>query len=272
VIFSRRRGSGGKHARGDAQQSGPRHAAGRRRAGEPEPEFEYQEVDEGIGGGSAGDGDLVEHGPGPYDIVDAPAGVARLDLGSLQIPAVDEVEVRVQASPEGVIQQVVLVHGASALQLGVFAAPRSEGIWEEVRGEIRASLFADGVAAEETEGDYGTELRARVRTPEGLNDLRFVGIDGPRWMVRAVYQGPAAVDPSVAGPLADCLAGLVVNRGGEAMPVKDPLPLRLPRELAENQQSAPAEPAQPGANGSAGGAAGGAAPPRRKHSPRPRRS
>ncbi|HEY0698567.1 MAG TPA: DUF3710 domain-containing protein [Micromonospora sp.] len=175
---------------------------------------------------------------GPYDISEAPAGVQRLDLGSLQIPAVPGVEIRVQANPEGVIQQVVLVTAESALQLGVFAAPRSEGIWDEVREEIRRSLFNEGAAAEEADGAYGIELRARVRTPEGLTDLRFVGVDGPRWMVRGVYQGAAAGDPSAAGPLAACLDGLVVDRGQEAKPVREPLPLRLPREFAEQSQQA----------------------------------
>lgn len=139
------------------------------------------------------------------------------------------------------IQQVVLVHGQSALQLGVFAAPRSEGIWDEVREEIRQSLFNDGAAAQEAQGEYGPELHARVRTPDGLTDLRFVGIDGPRWMVRGVYQGAAATDPSAAGPLRECLDGLVVDRGQEAKPVREPLPLRLPREVAEQ----PAHPSRP---------------------------
>ncbi|MEU1836945.1 DUF3710 domain-containing protein [Micromonospora chersina] len=180
---------------------------------------------------------------GPYDVSEAP-DAPRLDLGSLQIPAVPEVEVRVQADPQGVIQQVVLVHGQNALQLGVFAAPRSEGIWDEVREEIRQSLFNDGAAAQEVEGEYGTELRARVRTPDGITDLRFVGIDGPRWMVRGVYQGDAATNAVAAGPLAACLDGLVVDRGQEAKPVREPLPLRLPREMAEQQAGQEGAPQQ----------------------------
>ena len=171
---------------------------------------------------------------GPYDVSEAP-DAPRLDLGSLRIPAVPDVEVRVQADPQGVIQQVVLVHGQNALQLGVFAAPRSEGIWDEVREEIRQSLVNDGATAQEVEGERGPELRARVVTPDGPTDLRFVGIDGPRWMVRGVFQGAAAADPAAAGPLAACLDGLVVDRGQEAKPVREPLPLRLPREVAEQQ-------------------------------------
>lgn len=259
MIFSRGRGTSSRHA--------PRHAA-RRRTRE---EFGPQE-DTG-----------VEPEPperGPYDVAQAPSGVALLDLGSLRIPAVDGVEVRLQAGADGAVQQVTLAHGPNLLQLGVFAAPRSEGIWEEVRAEIRQSLAADGMTAQEVEGEYGTELLARVRTPEGRTDLRFVGIDGPRWMVRAVYQGPAATDPAAAGPLAGCLAGLVVDRGSQAMPARDALPLRLPREMAEQMGGAASGGATAPAAGSAAAVPtvasdesrpGAGAPGRRRSGQRPRR-
>ena len=254
MIFSRGRG-GGRHHK--AEQAA-RHAARRR----TRDEFGVDDDDD-----TAADSDA---GPdiGPYDVTEAPEGVERLDLGSLQIPAIAGVEVRVQADAEGQVQQVILVDGESALQLGVFAAPRSEGIWDEVRADIRKQLFDDGVAVEEVDGEYGTELRARVRTPEGVTDLRFVGVDGPRWMVRGVYQGPAAVDPGQAGSLTECLRGLVVDRGVEAMPVREPLPLRLPREMAEQARAAQEDaPGEQRVNG----APAQQAEARRRPSPRPRR-
>jgi hypothetical protein len=277
VIFSRNRGSG-RHAK-----SGPQG----RDAFDRDLDDDLDAVDE--------DGEPTarksDRAPGPYDAGDAPEGIAQLDLGSLKVPAVENVEVRVQADNDGKIQQIVLVFEESALQLGVFAAPRSEGIWDEVRAEIRKQLFNDGVAAEEVDGAYGVELRSRVRTPEGLTDIRFIGIDGPRWMVRGVYQGPVAADPEQAGPLAECLAGLVVDRGYEAMPVREPLPLRLPVEVAAQaqvdgepvaggpEQDAPdgaavAEPpAEPAAADAAGQQVRGrtAPSPRSRPSPRPRR-
>lgn len=204
MIFSRKRADAGRHTR---------------------DERTTEVLDEGAAASA-----LVR---GPYDISEVDDEVQRLDLGSLHIPAVAEVEVRVQADPQGVIQQVVLVHGDNALQLGVFAAPRSEGIWDEVREEIRQSLLRDGASAQEVDGEYGTELHAQVRTPDGPTNLRFVGVDGPRWMVRGVFQGPVATDPASAGPLAECLEGLVVDRGQEAKPVREPLPLRLPREMTD---------------------------------------
>ncbi|MEU4335624.1 DUF3710 domain-containing protein [Micromonospora lupini] len=223
MIFSRKRADAGRHTR---------------------DERTTEVLDEGAGASGPA---LVR---GPYDISEVDDEVQRLDLGSLHIPAVAEVEVRVQADPQGVIQQVVLVHGDNALQLGVFAAPRSEGIWDEVREEIRQSLLQDGAAAQEVEGEYGPELHAQVRTPDGPTNLRFVGVDGPRWMVRGVFQGPVATDPASAGPLAECLDGLVVDRGQEAKPVREPLPLRLPREIADQagaeggDESAASEPRQ----------------------------
>lgn len=266
MIFSRNRGSGGRHQQAeDARRA--RHAARRRTYDEFGVDDEAPEP-------------LTA---GPYDIGDAPDDVERLDLGSMQIPAIPGVEVRIQANPEGQVQQVVLVNGENALQLGVFAAPRTEGIWDEVREDIRTQLAGDGVVVEEIDGAYGVEMRSRVRTPDGLTDIRFVGIDGPRWMVRGVYQGPVAADPALAGPLAECLSGLVVDRGTEAMPVREPLPLRLPREVAEQAGSEPSDDvagAEPtngsagtvAADGSGGQPAARPAPsPRSKPSPRSRR-
>ncbi|HEX6500808.1 MAG TPA: DUF3710 domain-containing protein [Micromonosporaceae bacterium] len=217
----------------------PRHAA----TDSTEPDPATDPLDD------RGDDEIPEIGP--YDADDAPEDVERLDLGSLKIPAVPGVEVRIQADENGAIQQVVLVHGDSALQIGAFAAPRSEGIWEEVRAEIADSLRKDGVRTTTAAGEYGTELLGRVPTPNGPMDVRFVGVDGPRWMVRAVYQGPAAADPAAAGPLREALRGLVVDRGKEAMPVREPLPLRLPREVAEQAQRQAA--AEGGANGAVPG-------------------
>jgi hypothetical protein len=223
-MFSRKRG-GPKHVR--ATDAPPSEALAQSLAADDEPA-------------------MPDHGP--WDARYAPQDVQRLDLGSLLIPAIDGVEVRVQANPDGAVEQVVLVIGESALQLGVFAAPRSEGIWGEVRAEIAEAMTADGVTAHEVEGPYGVELVATVNSPQGPADVRFVGVDGPRWMVRALFQGPAASDRSQEGALGDCLEGVVVVRDEEARPVREALPLRLPKEMAEHAQQQ-AEQSGPQTNG-----------------------
>ncbi|HEY3501521.1 MAG TPA: DUF3710 domain-containing protein [Actinocatenispora sp.] len=176
---------------------------------------------------------------GPYDVDEMPDDeLERLDLGSLKIPALPGVEVQIQANEQGEIAAVALIAGKSAVQVGAFAAPRTEGIWDEVRAELRKGLTAEGGKVSEVRGRYGTELAGRISTPDGPQDVRFVGIDGPRWFVRAVFHGAVAADVSAAPELVECLEQMVVDRGKEAMPVREPLPLRLPPEAVEQQQTA----------------------------------
>jgi hypothetical protein len=186
----------------------------------------------------------------PWDLSEAPAdGPPRLDLGSLQVPVLPDTEIRVELNDQKMPIAATVLHAGSAVQVLAFAAPRSDGIWDDVRAEIAESVQADGGEIEEFLGDFGVELRAKVRAEVQPGQpveqrLRFVGFDGPRWFVRAVFSGPAAAgDPgSQAGVLLDSvLAELVVVRGDDAMAPRDPLPLRLPREATAAQEAAEAE-------------------------------
>jgi hypothetical protein len=172
---------------------------------------------------------------GPYDIEGAPDDdVPRVDLGALHVPNLPGVALQLEASPTGQIVRVQLEHEGSRLQLDAFAAPRTEGIWEELRPELRDALLSNGAKVVEVEGDYGPQLAARMPAGRGqpVMETRHIGIDGPRWFVRAVLIGPAAVDPDHGGPLHQVLRGLLVDRGIEPRPVKEALPLRLPPEYA----------------------------------------
>lgn len=209
---------------------------------------------------------------GPYDSAAVPDdGVPRLDLGSLRVPNLPGTSVQVEAAPNGQIVRVQLEYQGTRLQLAAYAAPRTEGIWDEVRDEIRTALLSNGAKVVEVDSDYGPALAARLGGTGGtpVTELRHLGIDGPRWFVHAVFAGPGAVDPEQAAPLWTALRGLVVNRGSEARPVKEPLPLRLPAELQARlaemaaRQAAAAGQAAPGAAGQsvAGAGAGGASRP-----------
>jgi hypothetical protein len=170
---------------------------------------------------------------GPYDVSEVPDdGVNRLDLGALRIPTIVGVDIQMHTGAGGAVQQVMLVHGESRLQLAACAAPRTEGLWDELRETLRTSMAQAGARQEDTVGDYGPELKARLRDGSSTVDIRHVGIDGPRWLVHAVFIGEAAVDPSKAAPLLDVLRGLVVDRGPDAMPVGEALPMRLPPQAA----------------------------------------
>jgi hypothetical protein len=176
---------------------------------------------------------------GPWDVQDAPADdVARLDLGGMRIPLPPDLEVRVDLSPEGQVIAATLVDGDSSVQVMVFAAPRSEGIWDEVRDEIAASLGEGGGSSEVADGPLGSELIATVPTQvEGggsvLAPTRFVGVDGPRWFLRGLYSGPAARDRDAAAALEAAVRSVVVVRGTDPMAVRDPLVLQLPPDVEQ---------------------------------------
>jgi hypothetical protein len=126
-----------------------------------------------------------------------------------------------------------LGYEGSALQVQAFAAPRTYGIWDELRGELASSLTRQGGTANEVPGPFGPELLARlpVRTAEGRTGhrpARFIGVDGPRWFVRGVLTGRAAVEPEAAAALEGVFAEIVVVRGDEARAPRDLLPLHLP--------------------------------------------
>lgn len=176
---------------------------------------------------------------GPWDADDAPEDdLNRIDLGGLRIPVPPDTEVRVDVDPEGQVVAATLVRGDSAMQINAFAAPRSGGMWAEIRAEIGATLREGGARADESPGPHGVELHATVPNPTpgqgpDLLPARFLGVDGPRWFLRALVTGPAVSDAAQAAQLEAAFRAVVVHRGTEAMAVRSPLPLRLPREVTE---------------------------------------
>jgi hypothetical protein len=190
---------------------------------------------------------------GPWDLEDLPDGdeTPRIDLGGIRVPLAGETEVRVDVSPEGQVVSAVAVHRGGQLQVNAFAAPRRDGIWDDVRTEIAQSLREEqGGQAEESDGPFGRELRARIPSgePGQLTPARFIGVDGPRWFLRGLITGPAATDPAQAGALEELFRQVVVVRGNEAMAPRDALPLRLPKEAAEQAAAAQAAALEQGEN------------------------
>jgi hypothetical protein len=176
---------------------------------------------------------------GPYDEQDAPDDeLERLDLGALKIPVIGGVEVRVDVGPEQQVVAATLSYAGSEAQIGVFAAPRTAGIWDEVRKEIRSSITGQGGTAQEAKGRFGTELTGRIPVQGGFQGVRFVGVDGPRWFLRGLFSGAAAADPAKASVLEDAVRNIVVVRGTSPMPVRDPLPLTLPADIKDKAEQA----------------------------------
>ena len=173
---------------------------------------------------------------GPWDAADTYPEMVRVDLGGLQVPVLEGTDIQlVFAEQQGA--WVTVRHQLSEMQLQAFAAPKRAGIWSEVRGEIAAEITGAGGQCAERQGPFGTELLAQVpaepgNPAAGIRPIRFIGVDGPRWFLRGLLAGAAAVDQAAAVPLEAVYSQIVVVRGENPMPPRDLLELRLPAEAA----------------------------------------
>jgi hypothetical protein len=210
----------------------------------------------------------VDPSGGPFDgDADVPAA-RRLDLGALRIPVVDGLQLQVEVDRASKApRSVTVVHGPSRVRLSAFAAPRSSGVWEDIRSEISAEVTKVGGTAKEVDGPFGAELLTTIPTklPDGRQAVqvqRFAGVDGPRWFLRAVFSGPEVVtaagiavpggrddlgpDPDRLRVLEDVVRGCVVVRGPHARPPREPLPLQLPSGTNAATTETTTEPATTG--------------------------
>jgi hypothetical protein len=194
------------------------------------------EAGEGLDQGALGD----DRPEGPFDSEDLPPddGVERVDLGSLLITPEPQRELRLQVDQaSGAVQSVVLAGPDGALEVRAFAAPRNGDLWEEVRPQIAAEIAQAGGTATERKGPWGTELICKVGQGGGNTQLtRVVGINGPRWMLRASLLGAAASRPDEATDWEDTIRKLAVHRGAHAMPVGESLPVVMPPQARRVDQ------------------------------------
>lgn len=193
--------------------------------------------------------DAGEDAPrGPFDLADAQDKPGRVDLGALRIPGVQGMSLRMEL--DRATQRIVAANvtlGQSTLQLQAFAAPRTAGIWEDIRGQIASSITAQGGDVKEVEGPFGPELLALlpVRDAEGKVSrvpTRFLGVDGPRWFLRGILRGAAIVDPGHKALMERYFSEVVVVRGTEARPPSELLTLTMPGQPARPEPLAPQPP------------------------------
>lgn len=202
------------------------------------PLYDYDDIDEA----DVYDPDTEPQRRGPYDYDDVADVLEkivdqRLDLGSVILPVPPGGQLQVEMTPQGTPQAVHLATEHGRITVAAYAAPKSGGQWRTVAADLAESLRKEGARVSVEKGPWGRELFASTNDA----DLRFIGVDGSRWMLRLVAAGPAgAVDsgsPLVAAARA-VLNETVVRRGTDALPVREPLPVVLPQDLADQLAAA----------------------------------
>jgi Protein of unknown function (DUF3710) len=174
---------------------------------------------------------------GPLDVSEVDPhepGAPRVDLGGLRVRIGPGMKVQVRVDERsGTGTAVTVVHEGAAVQMIAVAAPRSSGLWEQTRLQVAAEARRRGGTVTEAAGPFGTEVRivVPVKTAEGKSGLqpsRVVGIDGPRWMLRATFLGTAITDPHAFAGLVKVVRDVVVVRGDRPMAPGDVIPVTAP--------------------------------------------
>ncbi len=180
-------------------------------------------------------------GQGPFDFDElglddgTELGYSALDLGGILLPAPpDGFEVHVQADEEsGHINGLLVMGPDSGLEVAAVARGRNSSAWVERRIALTHEVSNAGGKVEAAEGELGDELSCEVpmKGPDGQvvqSSLRFIGFEGPRWLLVGTLHGRAAVDPGAAAELRTMFRSVVVRRGPGAMIQGEPIPLHLP--------------------------------------------
>lgn len=195
--------------------------------------------------------DEAEDFDGPFDIEDfddpEAAKHARLDLGSVLVPMPAAGQVQVELTDQGVPSSVWVVTPNGRFTIAAYAAPKSAGLWREVAAELADSLRKDGAKVRVEDGRWGREVVGVSTTaPQGQQPgvVRFIGVDGYRWMIRCVVNGLPEKVEALAAEAREALADTVVRRGDTPMPVRTPLTVQLPEAMAAQLRAAAAQQAQ----------------------------
>jgi uncharacterized protein DUF3710 len=176
---------------------------------------------------------------GPWDVAekDTAGDPAYLDFGSLLIRGRPGFNLQMPTDDDqGTIGSVVLVTEDSGLELRAFADARSGGLWDAVRADLEEEAERLEGDVERVDGPFGPELRIQVpvTTPdgeEGYQPTRIIGIEGPRWMLRATFLGQEALEPGDDTLLMSALRDVVVVRGDEPRAPRDPLLITIGEDL-----------------------------------------
>lgn len=178
---------------------------------------------------------------GPFDRSETDIEDGYLNFGCLYLRPNDEMQMQFEIDDDQNITAITMMMGDSAVQVQVFAAPKSTGIWDGIRAEISATINGAGGSTEEELTSFGIELQAAMPAsgPDGrttFTPARFLGIDGPRWFLRAVISGTAASDSETAAPIHKIIRDIIVDRGNEPRAPRELLEISLPREILDLAQ------------------------------------
>lgn len=178
---------------------------------------------------------------GPFDVAEVTGVRPYIDLGGVKVLPRADLHLRLEV--EEATKRVVAVgleYRGTTLQVQPFAAPRSSGLWHDIREQIMEQLRKQGAKAKPANGPFGPEIFAEIPVnqdgQQGWRLARFIGVDGPRWFLRGVIAGKGATDAEAAKEVEELFRSIVVVRGSTPMPPRDLIPLSMPASASAAAQ------------------------------------
>ena len=178
---------------------------------------------------------------GPFDFSEVPTMRPYVDLGGIKIAPREGLQMRLEVDERAKrVVAVSLEYQGSLLQVQAFSAPKSSGMWHQIRRDLTTQLVAQGADVSEELGALGQELVTATPVPAeqggGARAARFIGVDGPRWILRGIIMGQAAGDEAAREQVLELFREIVVVRGDLPMPPGDLLPLKVPAGVQPGAQ------------------------------------
>ncbi len=172
---------------------------------------------------------------GPWDASEREITPDYLDFSSILVRGVPGLELQVASDGQSHVAVLVGLH-ESAVELRAIAASKSGNDWDLLIDDVTAEIRDRGAEPVERQGVFGTEVLTQfpAKDPEGNDVVQpacFMGVVGPRWLLRATIIGPAALDGGPESALVAVVKDVIVRRGQEARLLGEPLPLTVPEQM-----------------------------------------
>ena len=167
---------------------------------------------------------------GPFDSSELNLAPGFIDFGALRLVPKPGVGIKIEVEEAtGKVVAITIDVADSTLQVSVFSASKLAGLWSEVLSQLETSITADGGSVLPYTGQLGRGIDTRVSQQDGSSRrIRFIGVDGPRWFLRGSITGAALEDLVANEQIETVFRSIVVHRGDQAMPPREPLELLVP--------------------------------------------
>jgi hypothetical protein len=172
---------------------------------------------------------------GPFDLAEVPTLENLIDFGAVKLPNVNRnlsIKVELEEDTRRLVA-LTLQTEHSMLQISLFSAPKNNPVWQEVLEVLTSSLESQNAQVETVIGAFGSELLVAMEVPDVdestvLQRIRFIGVDGPRWLLRGSITGEALTNVTEQAEIERIFRSIIVDRGAEALPPRELVPLTMP--------------------------------------------